>query len=161
MRTDRECNQDETIENSHSNGLWDEIKSLAGVSRAALKFVPFRDQVTLLGASLIVAVCSSANIMVAILLGVLVDRVGKETQSEQGAPFLHDVGNIFLWLAIIYLIREGLNILRRTLVESSCTRLNRDLQQQLIAHVMKLDLQQLASVQIGSLQMKIFEASMV
>ena len=42
--------------------------------------------------------------------------------------------------ALAYLVREALNVLRRFLVENTCTRIDKDMCVRLVAHLMKVDL---------------------
>jgi ATP-binding cassette, subfamily B, bacterial len=57
-------------------------------------------------------------------------------------------------LAIIgaaYLIRESMNVLRRYLVENTCTRIDKDMYVRVVAHLMKVDLNVLAQDHVGAL----------
>jgi len=54
-----------------------------------------------------------------------------------------------------YLLREGLNVLRRFLVENACTRIDRDMCVKLVAHLMKVDLSTLTHEQVGALHGRI------
>src|SRR5207249_4813209 len=49
-------------------------------------------------------------------------------------------------------------VLRRYLVENTCTRINRDMSLQLVAHVMKVDLGTLSRERIGALHGRIFRS---
>ncbi len=63
-----------------------------------------------------------------------------------------------LYLGLIgaaYLLREVLNVVRRYLVTSACTRINRDMSLQLMGHLMTLPLATLAQEKIGTLHGKI------
>ena len=58
------------------------------------------------------------------------------------------------WLALIggvYLVREAMNVLRRFLVENTCTRIDKDTYVRVVAHLMKVDLTVLAQDHIGAL----------
>ena len=54
-------------------------------------------------------------------------------------------------LGLAYLVRESMNVLRRYLVENTCTRINKDMYVRLVAHLMKVDLSILAQDQVGAL----------
>lgn len=69
------------------------------------------------------------------------------------------VSGILGVLALIYLLRETLNVGRRALVERSVARLNRDIQLQLVGHVLRGDLTSLAGEQIGTLHGKIMRSA--
>lgn len=102
------------------------------------------------------AVTSAANIGVAMLLGHLVDAVSNSRESKD-AMYAAAVRVLGL-LACIYVTREVLNVVRRMLVESSCTRLNRDVQLRVVDHVMRLDMQSLGQEKVGTLHGKIFRS---
>ncbi len=59
-----------------------------------------------------------------------------------------------VYLAIIgtcYLVREFMNVLRRYLVEDTCTRVDKDVYVRVVSHLMKVELAMLARDQIGAL----------
>ena len=59
-----------------------------------------------------------------------------------------------MYLAVIggaYLVREVMNVLRRFLVEDTCTRIDRDMSVRVVSHLMKVDLAVLAQDQVGAL----------
>src|SRR5439155_20515783 len=58
------------------------------------------------------------------------------------------------YLAVIagaYLVRECMNVLRRFLVENTCTRIDKDMYVRVVAHLMKVDLTVLAQDHVGAL----------
>lgn len=59
-------------------------------------------------------------------------------------------------LAVIYVLREALNVVRRSLVDRSVARLNRDMQLKLVGHLLRGDLTSLSGEQVGTLHGKIF-----
>ena len=107
-------------------------------------------------AGVIMAITSAANISVAMLLGHLVDVIssGRDTKEVMITATWRVLG----LLACIYVAREILNVVRRMLVESSCTRLNRDVQLRVVDHVMQLDMQSLGQEKVGALHGKIFRS---
>jgi ATP-binding cassette subfamily B protein len=107
-------------------------------------------------ASIIMALTSAANTVVALLLGRLVDRVqiGLETAAYQEAYWA--ALGVLSCLAGIFFAREVLHVVRRTLVENVCTRINRDMQLRLVEHVLKSDLVAMTSEKVGALHGKIF-----
>src|SRR5205823_13604180 len=62
-------------------------------------------------------------------------------------------------IAVVYVVREALHVLRRFLVESSCTRINRDISLRLITHTMKVDLGTLKHDKIGALHGRILRSA--
>ena len=58
-----------------------------------------------------------------------------------------------MYLAVIggaYLVREVMNVLRRFLVEDTCTRIDRDMSVRVVSHLLKVDLSVLAQDQVGA-----------
>src|SRR5262249_21370862 len=61
-------------------------------------------------------------------------------------------------IGLAYLLREGLNVLRRYLVDNSCTRISRDMSVKVVAHVMKIDLTAFSQTKIGALHGRIYRS---
>ncbi|WP_145090447.1 ABC transporter ATP-binding protein [Anatilimnocola aggregata] len=138
------------------------LSELALLARRATQVWPFvaiEDRLTLGSAALIMGVTSAANTGVAILLGQLVDRIQAGATSKLNH---HDMywaaGWILGGLAAIYLFREGLNVVRRSFVEKSVARLNRDMQLKLVGHALRGDLVSLSGEKVGALHGKIFRS---
>ncbi len=70
-----------------------------------------------------------------------------------------DAGYVLGGLALIYVAREALHVVRRSFVEKSVARLNRDMQLQLVGHVLRGDLTSLGVEKIGTLHGKIFRSA--
>src|SRR5262249_34539028 len=68
------------------------------------------------------------------------------------------VVEILALIAGVYVVREGLNVLRRYLVENTCTRLNRDMSVRLLNHLMRVDLSSLWQEKVGALHGRIFRS---
>jgi len=104
------------------------------------------------GALLIVSLASAGNTAVAVLLGWLVDSVDpKSTQGLTPGAIMKGASVYLGLLGLAYLVRESMNVLRRYLVENTCTRINKDMCVRLVAHLMKVDLSFLAQDQVGAL----------
>jgi ATP-binding cassette subfamily B protein len=111
------------------------------------------------GAALVMALTSLCNTSVPLLLGRLVDRVKEGTDQGQPAEALYSLAAVYLGLiAAAYVLREGLNVLRRYLVENTCTRINRDMSVRLVAHLMKVRLARLSQDKVGTLHGRIFRS---
>lgn len=137
-----------------------ELKLLARRAMQVWPFVAVEDRLALGTAALITAVTSAANTGGAILLGQLVDSVQTGARSQFGHTQMYwAVAWILGALAVIYLLREALNVVRRSLVERSVARLNRDMQLKLVGHVLRGDLTSLAGEQIGTLHGKILRSA--
>lgn len=137
-----------------------ELALLAHRARQVWPFVAVEDRLALGAAALITAVTSAANTGGAILLGRLVDRIQTGVSSQMVHTQMYwAVAWILGALALIYLLRETLNLVRRSLVERSVARLSRDMQLQLVGHVLRGDLTSLAGEQIGTLHGKILRSA--
>jgi ATP-binding cassette subfamily B protein len=109
-------------------------------------------------AASIMALTSAANTAVALLLGQLVDRIQPGSNApERGELYLAATWILGL-LALTYVVRELLNLARRTLVENSCTRINKEMQLRTISHTLKIDLDKLGAEKSGALHGKIFRS---
>jgi ATP-binding cassette subfamily B protein len=142
-----------------AQGIVAELRLLIQRSKQVWPFVAVEDRLTLGAAAAIMAVVSAANTGVALLLGQLVDRI----QSGAREQFSHTqmywaAGLILLGLAGIYVLREALNVVRRTFVERSVARLNRDMQLKLVGHSLRGDLTSLNGEKVGALHGKIFRS---
>ena len=84
-------------------------------------------------------------------------RRGPTATSPPRAMYQYAVW-ILLVLAGVYLVREALNVLRRYLVENTCTRLNCNMSVQLVAHLMKGDLAVLSQERVGALHGRILRS---
>jgi ATP-binding cassette subfamily B protein len=97
---------------------------------------------------------SAGNTAAAVFLGQLVDSVDPGRPENQGLSqdaLLRGAAGFLGMIGLAYLVRESMNVLRRYLVENTCTRINKDMSVRLIAHLMKVDLSILASDQVGAL----------
>ena len=148
-----------TMKDSNPQGLGAELRLLVRRAFEVWHLVPRQHKLALGSAALVMAVTSICNTAMPLLLGGLVDRI--KTGSEQGLS--HErLFTIAAWMlgaiAVAYLLREGLNVLRRYLVENTCTRINRDMTVRLVSHVMQVDLAVLHRDRLGSLNGKIFRS---
>jgi ATP-binding cassette subfamily B protein len=145
-------------------GIGAELLLMMQRGRDVWRLVARRHKLALGGAALIMALTSASNTALPLLLGRLVDFIpaagaasgnempGRKSALIEGALWV--LGTI----AVVYVVREALHILRRYLVENSCTRINRDLSLRLIAHTMKLDLENLTKDKVGALHSRIFRS---
>jgi ATP-binding cassette subfamily B protein len=140
-------------------GVWNELRLMVARGRSVWKLVPHRHKLALAGAAMIMALTSVSNTALPLLLGRLVDAIqaGTEHRTERNELF-----EAALWIlgaiAVVYVVREVLHVLRRFLVENACTRINRDISLRLIAHTLKLDLATLTKDKVGALQGRIFHS---
>ena len=138
--------------------MLNEIKAVLTVSKSAWKLVPVKHRWALGFASSLIAVISASNIVVALLLGVLVDRIREKLDTNGSEELIRAVFVIFGAMAGIYVVREALNVLRRVVVEQSCTHLNCNMQREVVHQVMKFDMETLVAEKLGTLHGKIFRS---
>jgi ATP-binding cassette subfamily B protein len=98
------------------------------------------------------AMASAANTAVPYCLGRLIDGVDPAAHPGSTVAQLTGVAAFYLALiALAYLARESMNVLRRFLVERTCTRIDRDMYIRVVSHLMRVDLAVLAQDQVGAL----------
>ena len=140
-------------------GIGAEVRLVLARARKVWALVPHRHKLALGGAAFIMALTSASNTALPLLLGRLVDSIQSGTEDRQPKSDLFEGA---LWvlgtIALVYVVREGLHVLRRYLVEESCTRINRDMSLRLIAHSLKLDLGNLTKDKVGALHGRIFRS---
>ncbi len=141
------------------HGCWAEMRLLAARALAVWRIGPRRQKLMLGGAALLMAVTSLCNTSMPLLLGHLVDSLHTGTEQGRSRQALFSTAAWLLGLiGAAYLVREGLNVLRRYLVENTCTSICRDMTVQLIAHMMRVDLSVLGRERLGSLNGRIFRS---
>jgi ATP-binding cassette subfamily B protein len=142
-----------------AQGFFAELRVMAGRARQAWRLVPRRHKLALGVAALVMALTSLCNTALPILLGRLVARIIHGTHDGLSHRALYEVTAWFLmWIGGAYLLREGLNVLRRYLVENASTRINRDMNVKLVSHLMKTDLAKLSQEKVGALHGRIFRS---
>lgn len=136
-----------------------EFRVLAELTQDVWKLVPARRKYALGGAGLIMMLVSAGNTAVALLLGWLIDRIQQGVNEDwERQQFYLVAGTALGSISLIYIARELLNIVRRYLVEYSCTRINRDMQVSLVDHLLRIDLSSLSRDKVGALHGKIFRS---
>ena len=139
-------------------GLRKELQLLVRRGKQVWSLVPWEHRGMLCVAGVLMAVTSGASTAVALLLGSLVDQIKGGVETEQRAALYRGTLAILGSLAVIYVVRELLHVLRRALVESSCTRINRDMQLRLVGHTLRVDLVSLGAEKVGALHGRIFRS---
>jgi ATP-binding cassette subfamily B protein len=144
---------------SRTKGFFAELRQMSKRARQAWRLVPRRHKVALGAAAFVMALTSVCNTALPVLLGRLVHRIIEGTQQGLGHEALYRIAAWFLaWIGGAYLLRESLNVLRRYLVENTCTRINRDMNVKLVSHLMKVDLATLSQEKVGALHGRIFRS---
>ncbi|HZW29767.1 MAG TPA: ABC transporter ATP-binding protein [Isosphaeraceae bacterium] len=133
-------------------GIALEFCLIAQRGRQVWRLVSWRHRLALGGALLIMSLASVSNTAVAVGVGQLIDAANPKKHPDLSPQALMQVAA--RWLAFIggvYLVREAMNVLRRYLVENTCTRIDKDTYVRVVAHLMKVDLTVLAQDRIGGL----------
>ena len=137
-------------------GLGSELRLMVKRTRQVWRLVPRRHKWALAGAGLLMALTSATNIAMPLLLGRLVDEVGQGINQDLGREVLYRVAALFLALiGGAYLVREGLQVLRRYLVENTCTRIDRDMTVRVVSHLLRVDLANFTHEKVGALHGRI------
>ena len=139
-----------------AGGFWRELRVIVRRSREAWGLGAWPQKLALGAAFVVMSVSSAANTAIPLFLGKLVESVNPESHRGLRPEDLTRTAAAYLAaIGCAYLVREAFNVLRRYLVENTCTRIDRDMCVQVIAHLMKVDLSALAHEQVGSLHGRI------
>jgi ATP-binding cassette subfamily B protein len=110
----------------------------------------------LIGAALVMAVCSACNTAMPLLLGRLFDEVQRYTDHSLSR---HEVLIFAAWylglVAGAYVLRESLNVGRRYLVAFACSHIRQDMNIQLVSHLMTVPLATVSREKLGTLHGRI------
>jgi len=139
-----------------SLGLWREIRGIIRRGRDVWRLIPPAQKRGLFGAGVVMAIAAQAGVVIPAQLGGLFTAVQKGAQ--EGLPKSDLIRLSLGFLAIIglaYVVRECSNVLRRFLVERTCTRIDKDLCVRLVSHLMEVDLGTLSHEQVGAIHGKI------
>jgi ATP-binding cassette subfamily B protein len=140
-------------------GIIAEMRLMLRRAREVWRLVPRRHKWALAGAAMVMACTSACSTALALFLGQLVDGVQRGTIEGQPRETLYHLAAWYLGLiGAAYLLREFLNVLRRYLVTNTCTRINRDMSLQLMAHMMSVSLAALQREKVGTLQGRILRS---
>ncbi len=145
--------------NKPAKGIGSEFLLICRRGRQVWGLLPTRHKLALGGAALIMACTSACNTALPLLLGRLVD--GVKAGTDQGLSHVaayRFAAEVLTAIAIVYVLREGLNVWRRYLVENTCTRVNREMSVQALSHLMQGDLGTLHQSRVGALQGRIFRS---
>ncbi len=134
-----------------------EILSIAKCAITVWGFIPAKRRLILSGAAVLMAVSSATNILAALLLGRIVDTI-QAARSGNADAVATTLAMILALFGSMYFVREGISVLRRAMIERSCTRINQEMQLRLVDHVLRLDLQQLGAERTGALHARILRS---
>lgn len=144
---------------SPMGNFFHELRLLARTAWQVKRAVPQRHKAALLGAAVVMGLTSMAAIALPMLLGRLVDAVqsGHDEQLTR-EEMLRMAGLALGGIAGVVLAREGLNLVRRFLVENTCTRIDKYMSVKVVSHLMQADLSTLTHEKLGSLHGRIFRS---
>ena len=135
-----------------ARGIRHELVTIVRQGGQVWRLIPWRHRLSLAGAVAIMSVASAANTAIALCMGKIVDVVNPQTNPNQSQAELTRVAAMYLgFIGGAYLLREVMNVLRRFLVENTCTRIDRDMSVRVVSHLLKVDLSVLAQDQVGAL----------
>jgi ATP-binding cassette subfamily B protein len=145
--------------NSHTKSLGAELRLIIKRGRQVWPLIPRRHKWAFGGAILVMALTSACNTAMPLLLGGLVDEVKEGSDHGVTHVALYRVALGFLSvIAAAYVLQEAFQIVRRYLVENSCTRIHHDITVKLISHLMKIDLATLSHEKVGALHERIYRS---
>jgi ATP-binding cassette subfamily B protein len=135
-----------------------QIRLIVKRARQVWRLVPRRHKLALAFAGLVMAAVSLCNTAIPLLLGRLVDGVKGLEQGMPPSALYTMTAEILGMIAAAYVLREGLNVLRRYLVENSCTRIHRDMSVRVVNHLMKVELACVTQEKVGALHGRIYRS---
>ncbi len=129
-----------------------ELRSILWRSLEVWRLIRWRERFSLCVALVVMCFASGANTTIALCLGRLVDVVNPGTLSAPTRDSLTRAAAVYLAvIGACYLAREALNVLRRFLVENTCTRIDKEIYVKVVSHLMKVDLTALEQDQVGGI----------
>jgi ATP-binding cassette subfamily B protein len=136
-----------------------ELQLIGRRARTVWGMVPGRMRWALGGALAVMTLGSLANTAIPLLLGSLVNIVQAGTVEGMPTPMLlRAVWTALGFIALAVLVREALQVLRRYLVENTCTRIEKHLSVRVVSHLLQTDLSQIAHEKVGALHGRVFRS---
>jgi ATP-binding cassette, subfamily B, bacterial len=136
-----------------------EVGELIRTARRVWRTIARRHRWALLGAVAIMAVSGVANTALPLLSGRLVDRVSTGVMSDEArSDILSGAGVLLLMVGVLVLVRELLQVVRRYLVENTCTRIERLLSVKVVGQIIQADLSRLTHEKTGALHGRVFRS---
>src|SRR5258708_4006989 len=140
-------------------GFRDEIRLIAQRSAQVWVLLPRHHRKVLALAALMMALASASSTLIALVLGRLVDAVTTGIANGADSESLYGLAAGYLVLiALSYLVREGVNTLRRCSVETACARISRDMSIRVMSHLLRVNLATLAGDKVGALHGRILRS---
>jgi ATP-binding cassette subfamily B protein len=134
-------------------GFFTETRRILGYAGITWRLIPWRQRLVFGFAAVLMAAVSACNVGFPLLLGRLVDLAKNE--STDANSLLRSALLILGTIAALYVVREVVQLVRRYLIESGCTKLEQLMTVKVIGHLMKADLTSFTHDKIGALQGRI------
>ena len=139
-----------------AKGFREELHAIAQRAGQVWRLVAARRRLALAAAAFLIALTSACQITVPLFLGRLIDDMQRGVAEGKPAAELRWLATLDLAvIAGAYLLREGLNVARRYLVESTCLGIEKETSVRLVSHLMTVDLATLAHQKVGTLHGRI------
>jgi ATP-binding cassette subfamily B protein len=136
-----------------------ELRELVGTARLVWRMLSRPHRLALYSAVTVMGAGAALATAVPLLSGRLVDRVATGLHTgEAQTSVLEAVAILLGAIGVLVLVREFLQVLRRYLVENTCTRIERHTGVRVIARLLQADLSGLTHEKVGALHGKIFRS---
>jgi ATP-binding cassette, subfamily B, bacterial len=133
-----------------------EIRLIAARAVEVWRMVPRPNKWSFLAAGAVMSLGCVATVGIPLLLGWLIDTVRIGASDGLPKSDLFRVALMFLaGIAGLVFLREGLNVLRRYLVENTCTRIDKYLNILVVRHLLRTDLNHLTHEKVGAIHGRI------
>src|SRR5260370_19119608 len=123
-----------------TSAFWSELRLIGVRAEQVWRMVPEAHKWAFAGASLMMALTSLSAVAVPVVLGRLVDEMAAGVNRQAGAQELLNIAASLLGIiAALVILRELFNVVRRFLVENTCTRIDKHLSMKVIARLLKVE----------------------
>ncbi|HEV8377625.1 MAG TPA: ABC transporter ATP-binding protein [Tepidisphaeraceae bacterium] len=131
-----------------------DLREILAHRREVWRLVERRHKLAFLLAVGVSAVVSATVTAIAVLLGRFFQQIA-DMQGRPTAQIIRFAAGYLLLLALLYIVKESLQLLRRYLVTSTATRLEKEFTTRLVSHLLMVDLSALSRERLGALQGRI------
>lgn len=134
--------------------LLQEWRLMVQRARDAWRLVAVRYRAALLVAIAIMAIGAWANAVIPVQLGDLATSMEKAGRAGK-AWSIRDAEPYLVWIMLLFLTREIMQIVRRYLVHNACTHIEKDVTVRVIGHLLQLEFSALSQDRVGELHGKL------
>ncbi len=111
-----------------SPGFWSEFALICRRGRQVWQMVPTVQKGAFALTAVLMTLSSASAVAIPVCLGLLVDAMSSSVETHIGGMELFWTASWFLGeIAVLVLLREVFNVLRRYVVENTCTRIEKQL----------------------------------